>query len=337
MARVQIAARSGHISAELARSAEDAAIAIAELSGRISTSSVRIAWQRRAAWTGYARALQLQGGEIDEIDVFSWGAGVPLPARPRRHTHDDEFGSFEIWWRQLHSDDHASWRDTFPFTIEIDHELPRILQAIDVTRQYAIQSGAIEPWLALPRFLYLLRVTTSPLPCLVAGAKAFRARPPLSEDALRAALKALANAARAGLLSLDAMEASHKAALRAIISEYRPGKLPQLFALGLSIAMLSPKGVADHLGLTIAGAGKLLDRAADLGMLVEITGRRAWKAYVAPDLAIALGFRKPTLGRPRNEPPPLAHSRELARTLDAFDRELADIAARFSKFVAPPP
>lgn len=277
----------------------------------------------------------MQGGEIDEIDVFSWGSGVPLPGRPRRHTHDDEFGAFGIWWDQLHSDDRAAWRDALPFPIEIDRGLPRILQAIDLVRQYSARSGSIEPWLALPRFLYLLGVTATPLPCLVAGAKAFRIRAPIPEDTVRATLRAIAGAAKTGIDSLETMEASHRAALRTILSEYRPGKLQQLLALSLSVALLSPKGVADQLGLSVAGAGKLLDRAADLGVLVEITGRRTWKAYVAPDLAVALGLRKAAVGRPRKEAPPPASSSALAGALDAFDRDMADIEARFGKVALP--
>src|SRR3546814_3017232 len=55
--------------------------AIARLDVRISVSSVASAWARRAAWSGYTRALQLQSAEIDELDVFSWGCGLQIPGR----------------------------------------------------------------------------------------------------------------------------------------------------------------------------------------------------------------------------------------------------------------
>jgi len=58
--------------------------AIARLDARISVSSVASAWRRRAAWSGYAKALQLQSAEIDEIDVFSWGCGIQIASRPLR-------------------------------------------------------------------------------------------------------------------------------------------------------------------------------------------------------------------------------------------------------------
>lgn len=311
--------------------AEDAIGAISELNGRISVSIVRSAWLRRAAWTGYARALQLQGGEVDEIDVISWGAGVPLPSRPRRHTHDDEFGAFQAWSEDLHRRDREGWRDVLPFTPIVDRAMPRILQAIDLTRQYAQREGTIAPWLAMPRFLYWVGATHAPLPCLVAGAKAFRLRSTLSDDVLRATLKAMASAGERGVETLDMMEASHRAAMQAILAEYRPGKLPQLLALSLSVGLLSPVSVAEQLDLSIAGASKLLTRAAELGIVVEVSGRRSWKAFLQPDMAVALGLRKPALGRPRKSPPPLAPSTELATLFADFDREMAAIDARLSE------
>jgi hypothetical protein len=126
------------------------------------------------------------------------------------------------------------------------------------------------------------------------------------------------------------MEAAYRASVRAIRAEYRPGNLPQLLALSLSTAVLSPASTAEHLDLSVAGAGKLLDRATNLGVLVEISGRRSWKVYVEPSLAVALGLRKAPLGRPRREPPPLAPISDLSGTLDDFDRAMAEIEAKLA-------
>ena len=57
---------------------------IARLDARILVSSVGSAWRKRAAWIGYARALQLQSVEIDEIDVFSWGCELKIAGRALR-------------------------------------------------------------------------------------------------------------------------------------------------------------------------------------------------------------------------------------------------------------
>lgn len=316
---------------QLAILAEDAVARIGELSGRISASSVRLPWQRRAAWSGYARAMQLQGIEIDEADIFSWACELTLPGRRRRVTVIDEFDAFAPWWSDLQSTGRASWKDDLPFTPTVRRELPRILQALEIQRQYALHSGAIAAWLSLPKLLYHLGLSQSPLPCLVAGSKSLRLLASVPEETVRAILKALASHADRGLETLDTMEAAHRASLRAIQGEYRPGKLPELLALSLSVALLSPARVAAALDLSIAGAGKLLERAATLGLVDEVSGRRSWKAYLTPDLAIGFGFRKSPVGRPRKEPPPLPQSRDLAAAFDSFDREMAEIEARLSR------
>jgi hypothetical protein len=309
---------------------EEAVTAICTLSGRISGSFVADAWERRAAWRGFTRAMQLQGAEIDEIDVFSWGCGLPLPGRPRRITVIDEFEPFGAWWSLLHVGDQAGWRDRLPFTPDIQSGLPRLLQALDLMRQYARRDQRIDAWLALPIFLHRLGLTLSPLPCLVAGSKSFRLAASVPGETIRATCKALAIAAQRGLEMLDELERGHRAALRAVQAEYRAGKLVDLLALGLAMGMLSPAGVAKALDISIAGAGKLLDRAAGLGLIVEVSGRRSWKAYVTPDLAVAFGFRRPATGRPRKEIGPSIADASLSGTLAEFDRAMAEIDARLS-------
>jgi hypothetical protein len=309
---------------------EDAAIAIGELGGRVSASSVRSAWQRRAAWSGYARAMQLQGAEIDEVDLFSWGCGLSLPGRARRVTLVDEFDAFAPWWTQMHGGEDGAWKDALPFTPQIARGSPRSLQALDLQRQYAQRAPGIAAWLALPIFVHRLGLSPLPLPCLVAGAKAFRHAAPVPAETVRATLRALTASARRGLESLDRMEAGHRGAIRAIQSEYRPGKLPDLLALSLSVAMLSPARIATALDLSIAGAGKLLDRAASLGLVVEVSGRRSWKAYLAPDLAVTLGLRKAPVGRPRKSSEPAGDDLALSAALDDFDRRMAEIDARLA-------
>lgn len=319
------------IDPDLAISAENATVAISGLSGRISGNPVRFAWRRRAAWQGYARAMQLQGIEIDEVDVFSWGCSLPLPSRPNRVTVVDEFESFPSWWERLHERDQAGWKDRLPFTPEMPRDLPRLFQAFGIQRQYAMRVQGIEAWLALPIVLHRLGLTLSPLPCLVAGSKSFRfpGGPPI--ETVRATCRALAQSAHRGAAMLDDLEYAHRAALRAISQEYRAGKLPDLLSLSLHLGVLSPARVAAELKLSVAGAGKLLDRAAELDLLIEISGRRSWKIYATRDLAVAFGFRKPVQGRPKREAPYAIFDRALSETLDLFDRAMADVDAKLSR------
>jgi hypothetical protein len=309
---------------------ETCTASIARLDGRVAVSPIARPWRLRAAWAGYARALQLQGIEIDEIDVLSWGCALPLPERPRRASNLAEFDAFPLWWGSLMVGDNGQWRDQLPFTPIIASDLPVLLRAIDLSRQYALRSGREQPWLALPRFLHHLGMTQSPLPCLVGGAKALRSHAPPSDDVLRGIVRSMTSVAQDALETLDVMESSYRGSARVLTAQHRPGALVRLLALSLSTPVLSPKSVAQALDFTLSGAGKLLERAEQAGMLVEISGRKAWKTYLTPDLATAFGFRHASGGRSRRELSLLPGDRALADVFEDFDREIASINERLA-------
>lgn len=279
----------------------------------------------RAAWTGFSNALRLQGIEIDEIDVFSWGCGLTLPTRSRRMSHLDEFAPFAPWNSSLTGKDGLLWRDRLPFTLPSASNDPLLLRAIDLVHRFARMDGTSAPWLALPLILQGLGVTQSVLPCLVAGAKALRLRTNPSFEIIRAIIRSITSASVAGLQRLDHMQADHRRAVRAVAGEYRPGALMPLAALIAARPLLSPQSTARALDLSIGGAGKLLARAADLDLLVEVSGRQTWRLYLAPDLARSFGFIPTPRGRPTKEPPALPFDRSLSEALAAFDREMAAI------------
>src|SRR3546814_8128627 len=95
--------------------------AIARLDARIIVSPVANAWAMRAAWTGYARALQLQSTEIEEIDLFSWGCGLKIPGRPAIPSHVDLFDRWDDWRAALRDTDKHQWRDRLTTEIGSAH------------------------------------------------------------------------------------------------------------------------------------------------------------------------------------------------------------------------
>lgn len=112
-------------------------------------------------------------------------------------------------------------------------------------------------------------------------------------------------------------------------SATRPGRLPQLAALLERCPVVTPKSLCTRLDLTISGAGKLLARATELGLVFEISVRQAWKVYLAADLASEFAFIDPPRGRPPSPPPTLA---SLDDALAQFDREMAEIDAKLGSF-----
>lgn len=311
---------------------ERASVAIGRLDAHVSGSYAANTWSLRAAWTGYARALQLVGAEIDEVDVFSWGSGVHVPHRPHRQTLVDSFASFVPWRDRLFADG-RHWKEDLPFRPTPDgsgRRIPMLIRALELQADYVKSEPSIDAWLSLPVFLRRLGLTQSPLPCLVEGDRRLHFAPRDRGPASRRALRALEAAALKGRVALMAIEDSQMLAISALANELRPTSLKRLVALLMQAPVQSPESVARQLKLTLSGAGKLLSRAEALGLVLEVSGRRAWRTYVVPDLAVALGFIAPPKGRPRKRPSLDIRGAELSSTLLNFDREMAEFDTRFT-------
>lgn len=299
--------------------------AIARLDARNSVTLMASAWASRAAWSGYARALQLQSAEVEEIDVFSWTCGLRLPGRPLHSTVIDLSDRFSGWTQAIAEPDPFAWRDGLPVAIrepEGANQHPALIRALDRVRQHARIDASLLPWLGTPFALRDMGLTTTPLACLAGGVKAFRLKARPNRDDWLALIRALEVAARRGVQRLDNLERFHRDAQRAIAAEFRPGTLPRLLALTMHRPLVSPQSVANDLQLSVAGASKLLERAAASELLVEITQRRSWRLFLVRDIAIEFGYISPARGRPRNEPPPLPASRNLTELFEAFDAEM---------------
>jgi hypothetical protein len=308
-------------------SIERMAIAVGRLDARVSATSLAPAWMLRARWMGYARALQLMGAEIDPIDVFSWGCGLPLPDRAVRRTHDDNYAAFAPWHARL-SQRARHWAEDLPFSLPEDAgraRKPLVERAIDLLGLWLAREPGIEAWLALPILLHRLGMTHVPLPCLVAGDRRL-VHAPGDHTARWRIVDELTTRAEAGLAALDGLERSRTVALSMIAGERRPGALVRLLPLMLAAPVHTPEGVARRLGLTLSGAGKLLDRAARLGFVAEISGRRSWRVYATRDVAVQLGLIEQPRGRPLKRPTP---PDEIGEIVAAFDREMADLIGRF--------
>jgi len=171
------------------------------------------------------------------------------------------------------------------------------------------------PWLALPTVLRRMGITVAPLPCLVVGDASQRfahhPRPALLSGC----------SSRSAAQTTMALPAS-------IAAEHRPGQLAILGRMTLTRPNLAARTIAPLLGLTLSGAGKLLERTTRLGMLVKVSGRATWRTYVTPDVALPLGLVPPTRGLPPASPAP---SPALGTVLATFDAEMGEIDARLAR------
>ena len=317
----------------MAAALERASAATGRLDARICATSVAAPWTRRAAWSGYARALPLQGFELEEIDVFSWGCTLPLPGRPRPTTVEDPFAQFAPWQAEFAGNRRRHWREGLGALASPlpSYQGPQLLRLLEALREIARHEPTIHAWLALPLILQRAGVTRSLLPCLVVGDRHLRSNQAPEEVVVRL-LDALTKAARSGLERAEALERDRTRASRVIAASRRPGALLALLARVQLTPLCGPPAIAGELGLTLAGAGRLLARAASHGLLREVSGRQSWRLYLPPDLAVVFGFVAPPRGRPRSEPPPLPSppppQRDLSEVFAEFDREMAEVISR---------
>jgi len=317
--------------ADLAIALADASSAIARLDARICASSFAPAWKLRASWTGYAAALRLQQFPLEEIDIIAENCGIRLAGREAPSTAAEPFAAYHPWLARLAQADGRHWREDLPFSFDPPTgwaEAPVLVRALALLDHWARADGSSAPWLGLPLVLRRLGITTATLPCLVVGDAGQRFALDPRPVLLKRLLKQLRRSAEEGVARLDRLEETARRSAATIATEHRPGKLAELGRVALSRPCLAARSLAPLLDLTISGAGKLLQRAARLGLLVETSQRGTWRSYVAPDIAIALGFVAPDRGRPRAAPRPFP---ALDTMLAVFDSEMAALDARLER------
>jgi hypothetical protein len=242
-------------------------------------------------------------------------------------THLDDPDALPKWQRLLAQREGGYWRDELAISTDVPEDWsqrPALLRALEVTARRARADSTIAPWLAVPALLRAMKITQATLPCLTIGDKALRLAPRDTSAIVLRNLRALTDRAEEGLVRLKALEEDRLRAAVAIHAAHRPGKLVKLLALLQFVPVVSPRLTARLLEVTISGAGKLLSRAADFELLVEVSGRQAWRSYLTRDLAVAFGFAVQPRGRPPARPRSLP---EFEPTLAAFDREMSEIDA----------
>lgn len=315
----------------LAAALADASAALARLDARVCASSLAPGWKLRASWSGYAAALNLQHSQIEEIDIIAERCGLRLPARPVPRTEDEPFAPYGPWLAALSEPEGRHWSDGLPFTFDAPdgwQEAPALVRALTLHDLSARADRTVAPWLAFPLILRRTGLTRTALPCLTLGDPAQRSLRDPRPVLLKRLLKQVTRAAQDGLERLDRLEGATRRAAAAIAAEHRPGKLTDLARIALTRPCLAARTLAPALGITISGAGKLLERATALGVMAEISGRESWRTYVAPDIATTLGLRPAERGRP---PSMRAVPAEVSHILQTFDAEMAEIEARLER------
>ena len=307
---------------ELVSSLLSASSAIGALDARVSASPMAAAWKRRASWTGYAAALRLQNEPFEEIDVIAHLWDITLPARAKSDTTGEVFAEYEQWATFLLGDAPRPQLRGDGEGALFAPDVPPLVRALSAVDLAARADKTVRPWLTLPSILSELRLTHCSLPCMVIGDHGQRfAREPRMV-VLRRLLGLLTASAEAGIERLNEIERWRQKFAQAVCSSSRCGRLPDLGPFLANEAAVTPVRVARALGMSRAGAGKLLERAASLELAHEVSGRNSWKVFLARDVAITLGMVSRQRGRPKAID---RYDSDLSPALSAFDEEMAQI------------
>lgn len=166
--------------------------------------------------------------------------------------------------------------------------------------------------LELPIRLYHSGFTHTMLPCLTQPHK-------------------VKSQAEQGLMMLKDLN-QHRAILAQRLSHKKHDhRLWHVAALFLKWPALTPSSAAQLLGLSISGAGKLLQRAALAAICVETSGQHNYKLYVSADCVKTFGLGLSTRNKTRHKGPfsPMDQKYELAL------RHLDDALKLFDDLVIP--
>ena len=90
-----------------------------------------------------------------------------------------------------------------------------------------------------------------------------------------------AEAARAGLRELDRLLAAAEAGRGLATGLDRRSRLPASVDLVLAEPVITPRGLADRLGITLQAANRLLGKLKLAGIVREVTRRGSFQAFAA--------------------------------------------------------
>lgn len=283
------------------RGLETCARAIAELASTLSRHPLEAAWGVRYALRQAVRLSKLDGFLVDEHRLAGYLAGLPVPFR---HDQGAEvralayarrlLAALEAGWppppppadRLVMSQDPGldlpAWNivspeepffDGYPRLFLVAH---RLLDARTASPSMTGEAHEI-----LVRDLARFGLAKSPLPLIAAGLGATPAAP--AEAYLAAFLAALEADARDGLRFLGTLALSWEVWRMRIGARRSQSRLPALVDLAAASPILAPVTVARHLGCSVRAASMMLEELVELEVLIEVSGRRTWKAYAGAD------------------------------------------------------
>ncbi len=275
------------------RALERAALALGRLDQALSGHPLRTAWLHRARLGAAQRGAAEDGRAVDPGRLLA--LVLELPA-DRRRDYGAEAHALRLFRALQRQDDEMGEGETGGAgAADAAPALDDLLEILDreAGRHPVLSAAGHALWqwrrsgrppgigqVAVPLFLARTGLAGAPLPGLCLA-------PPPAEPLdlwLGRWLNGLAARADQARRGLDGLALTWTLWRRRIGERRSSSRLVRLAGLAAAMPRLSPALAERHLGCTRRGACLLLAELARLGVLREVTGRRAWKLYVTEDL-----------------------------------------------------
>ena len=292
-------------------------------------SPVAEAWAARSRVEATVRILHGDGQGVDRERVLRLSHDLPVEGRIDSGNDAQVLQVIGLLGSRPEAPAGALVRDVAETEVQLllgaEGADPRLL--LGNLRQWLVAGGRpAVGHIAFVRCLAAAGLTPGPLGVLAPSPGASR----LSESAwLVGGLTRLADAADGARRDLGALALTVSEWRRRLGHRRRNSRMEILIQEVASTLVSTPASVSRRLGLSLRGASVMLEELAELGIVVEITGRKSWKTFVPSDLTISAprGSRRQSAPQ-RNAP--LVPSRDLeplfADTDSAIERAQAAMA-----------
>ena len=311
---------------------ESCAGAVRELASTVARHPLADAWSVRYALRQAVRLSRLDGRLVDEHRLAGYLAGLPVPFR---QDEGAEVGALRYARRLLRALD-AGWppspttarkdadraeaeaRDDAPMiawnivdpeeaALEGQPRLFRIAHRLSIARA-TTSARPGEAHEILPGDLVQSGLSKRPLPLLATNLGAAASDP--EEGFLAAFLSALEEDAEDGLRFLGTLSLSWEIWRERIGPRRSHSRLPHLVDLAAASPILAPVSAARYLACSVRAASMMLEELVEAGVLIELSGRRSWKAYGGVDYSdlkddLVAGWRPFLMSRRSAAPPPM--------------------------------
>lgn len=267
---------------------EKASFSLGQLVGAVKGHQLIDAWRVRLSLRQAVELARIEGILVTEAAIAGHLAQLPLPLR---QDHGDLMKALRLakallatvgaTWPRLPSiggDEEATGvysRSSLIAGLENERGPALMRVAQGLAASFGVYSRGSHG--DVPAAFFEIGLTPSPFPLIAGGMRQASARDPL--EFLGAFLEAVEREATKALALLRELQLTAEAIRLRMGVRKSNSRLPAAIEIVLRSPIVGAVMVAAELNCSTRGASQMLDELEKLGVVVEVSNRRAWKAY----------------------------------------------------------